>query len=119
MMCPKCAGLLVSEWVTDYFRPFWQARCLQCGMILDSVVWHNRQLSIAREAEVAPVLSPAELRKRAKAAMARSREGRKQANDPMIFIDGEIETLSMCEPCMIFIQPSGASEDSSAVHDRS
>lgn len=96
MICPKCAGLLVSEWVTDYFRPFWQARCLQCGMILDSVVWHNRQLSIADGAEVVPLLSEVSMsgwRKQVKAARARAMEGRKQENDPMIFLDGEIDEL--------------------------
>lgn len=96
MVCPKCAGLLVSEWVTDYFRPFWQARCLQCGMILDSVVWSNRQRSIADGAEVVPLLSEVSMsgwRKQVKAARARAMEGRKQENDPMIFLDGEIDEL--------------------------
>lgn len=31
MNCPKCAGIMVSEKVNDYFRPFWIAKCLLCG----------------------------------------------------------------------------------------
>lgn len=96
MVCPKCAGLMVYENVVDFFSPKNMARCLQCGMILDSVVWSNRQRSIADGAEVVPLLSEVSMsgwRKQVKAARARAMEGRKQENDPMIFLDGEIDEL--------------------------
>ena len=57
MVCLKCAGLMVEEAVSDYFKPFTVYRCLQCGCQVDWLTYQNRQVSRARGVEMPRFLS--------------------------------------------------------------
>ena len=41
--CPRCGGLMVSEWGADLMKNTGQ-RCVQCGELVDSVILENRRL---------------------------------------------------------------------------
>lgn len=42
MECRKCRGLMVQEWLPDFFEetPAW--RCLNCGAMLDRMILRNQ-----------------------------------------------------------------------------
>jgi RNA polymerase subunit RPABC4/transcription elongation factor Spt4 len=56
MTCPRCHGLMVSEWLTDFLSiapsvDGW--RCLNCGRVEDAVIIHHqRQSSIHKKTSV-------------------------------------------------------------------
>lgn len=41
--CPRCSGLMVTEWRDDLLEHVGQ-RCVQCGELIDPVILHNRRL---------------------------------------------------------------------------
>ena len=45
--CPRCGGLMVSEWGADLMGNIGQ-RCVQCGELVDSVILENRRLQQTR-----------------------------------------------------------------------
>jgi len=40
--CPRCSGLMVSEWYQD-LSDYRAQRCVQCGEIVDPVILQNRR----------------------------------------------------------------------------
>jgi hypothetical protein len=40
--CPRCSGLMVSEWYQD-LSDYTAQRCVQCGEIVDPVILQNRR----------------------------------------------------------------------------
>jgi ribosomal protein S27AE len=50
--CARCGGLMVSEWCIDLLDDtggidFAARRCVQCGELVDPVIFHNRQIGPA------------------------------------------------------------------------
>ncbi len=45
--CPRCSGLMVTEWCQD-LSDYRAQRCVQCGEVIDPVILQNRlQLGMA------------------------------------------------------------------------
>lgn len=51
MECRKCRGLMVQEWLPDFFEeaPAW--RCLNCGSVLDRMILRNQGSVVALKKE--------------------------------------------------------------------
>lgn len=94
MICPKCAGLMVSEWIKDFFVPIWQARCLQCGAVLDKTIYQHRQLSRAKGVEMPKFLSEEDKQawvNKVQATRAKTMAARKKQNEEAIVLDDDGE----------------------------
>jgi len=61
MDCTKCDGLMVLERVSDGFCCMEEWRCLNCGLVLDSVIAQNRLSQVRRRHRpaVEPVMAEA------------------------------------------------------------
>ena len=42
MTCQKCKGLMVKEWRPDFSQEVAVLRCINCGLVLDSLIAQNR-----------------------------------------------------------------------------
>jgi hypothetical protein len=40
--CPRCSGLMVTEWCDD-MSDYRAQRCVQCGEVIDPVILQNRR----------------------------------------------------------------------------
>jgi hypothetical protein len=40
--CPRCSGLMVTEWCED-LSDYYAQRCVQCGEVIDPVILQNRR----------------------------------------------------------------------------
>lgn len=98
MICPKCAGLMVGEWVQDYWRPLWQARCLQCGLVLDSVMYANRQQSLSKGVTMPKFLSEEARQVYIKKCAATKEAKRRTQNEEVVVLDGDGEQALIPEP---------------------
>lgn len=47
MECPKCAGLMYVEPLSDFFVVFHVWKCINCGALLDQTIIENQQKNLA------------------------------------------------------------------------
>ncbi len=44
MTCQKCKGLMIKEWRPDFSPEAAVMRCINCGLVLDSLIAQNRSM---------------------------------------------------------------------------
>jgi hypothetical protein len=46
MTCQKCKGLMIAESRPDFSPDGTVMRCINCGLVLDPLIQHNRSMKI-------------------------------------------------------------------------
>jgi len=49
MKCPKCAGLMYGEKLSDFFVTFHVWKCINCGALMDETILDNHRKSAPSE----------------------------------------------------------------------
>jgi uncharacterized Zn finger protein len=52
MTCQKCKGLMVTEWRPEFSQEAAVLRCINCGLVLDSLIAQNRVISLGAKQRV-------------------------------------------------------------------